>query len=73
MPVGFGGGFFDDDGNSTFDVEANAKSLDFMKRMDDADLLPKQPDAALATHLFNSNQAAMTTKVLGSYLQSPMV
>ena len=57
---GFGGGFFDDDGNSTFDVEANAKSLDFMKRMDDADLLPKQPDAALATHLFNSNQAAMT-------------
>ena len=57
---GFGGGFFDDNGNSTFDVEANAKSLDFMKRMDDADLLPKQPDAALATHLFNTNQAAMT-------------
>ena len=57
---GFGGGFFDENGNSTFESAANAKSLDFMKRMDEEDLLPKQPDAALSTHLFNSNQAAMT-------------
>ena len=57
---GFGGGFFDENGSSTFESEANAASLDFMKRMDEANLLPKQPDAALSTHLFNSNKAAMT-------------
>ena len=57
---GFGGGFFDDAGESTFESEANANSLEFMKRMDEAGLLPKEPDAALATHLFNSGQAALT-------------
>ena len=57
---GFGGGFFDKEGNSTFESPANADSLDFMKSMDTAGLLPKEPDAALSTHLFNNGQAAMT-------------
>ncbi len=57
---GFGGGFFDTSGNSTFENPANARSLDFMKSMDTAGILPKEPDAALATHLFNNQQAAMT-------------
>ena len=57
---GFDGGFFDSKGNSTFESSANAASLDFMKSMDTAGLLPKEPDAALSTHLFNNGQAAMT-------------
>ncbi len=56
---GYGGSLFDENQQSTLNDKSNAASLDFIKKMDDAELLPKEPDAALVTHLFNQGEAAL--------------
>jgi len=56
---GFGGGLFDATGRAVFDTPAMARSLAFVKRLQDDRLIPEEASGALVKSLFNEGRAAM--------------
>ena len=57
--AGFGGELFDAAGRARFDSEGMAKSLAFVKSLQDEQLIPAEASAAWVKNLFNQGQAAM--------------
>lgn len=56
---GFQGKLFDDWGRARFDTQAMAASLSYVKRLQDAHLIPQEASGALVKSLFNDARAAM--------------
>jgi arabinogalactan oligomer/maltooligosaccharide transport system permease protein len=56
---GFGGQLFDANGRSQFDTGAMAKSLTWVKSLQDRKLMPKEVSGALVKTLFNDDRTAM--------------
>jgi arabinogalactan oligomer/maltooligosaccharide transport system permease protein len=56
---GFGGTLFDATGHVTFDTPAMAKSLAFVKGLQDRGWMPQEVSAALVKSLFNERRAAI--------------
>ncbi|MEW5743140.1 MAG: extracellular solute-binding protein [Myxococcota bacterium] len=56
---GFGGKLFDDTGHVSFDTPGMAKSLAFVKGLQDRGWMPQEVSGALVKSLFNEGRAAM--------------
>ncbi len=56
---GFGGSLFDDRGRAQFDTKEMARSLAFVKGLQDRRLMPQEASGALVKSLFNDARAAM--------------
>jgi arabinogalactan oligomer / maltooligosaccharide transport system permease protein len=56
---GFGGELFAKSGRATFDTEGMARSLAFVKGLQDRRLIPEEASGALVKSLFNEGRAAM--------------
>ncbi len=56
---GFGGELFDANGRASFNTQGMAKSLAFVKGLQDARLIPQEASGALVKSLFNDGRAAM--------------
>lgn len=56
---GFGARLFDDTGRASFDTPGMAKSLAFVKSLQDRGLMPQEVSGALVKSLFNDGRAAM--------------
>ncbi len=56
---GFGGRLFDENGRAVFDTPEMARSLAFVKGLQDAGLIPEETSGALVKALFNAERAAM--------------
>ncbi len=56
---GFGGRLFDDAGRAVFDTPEMARSLAFVKELQDARLIPEEASGALVKSLFADGRAAM--------------
>ncbi|MEW6430743.1 MAG: extracellular solute-binding protein [Myxococcota bacterium] len=57
--AGFGGQLFDADGKAQFDSPAMARSLAFVKGLQDERLIPQEVSGALVKSLFNEGRAPM--------------
>ncbi len=56
---GFGGELFDANGRASFDTEGMARSLAFVRGLQDRGYLPQESSGALVKSLFNDGRAAM--------------
>jgi arabinogalactan oligomer/maltooligosaccharide transport system permease protein len=56
---GFGGQLFDENGKAKFDTDGMAKSLAFVKGLQDRRYIPQEASGALIKSLFNDGKAAM--------------
>ncbi|MBI4347008.1 MAG: extracellular solute-binding protein, partial [Elusimicrobia bacterium] len=56
---GFGGALFDETGRAVFDTPAMARSLAFVRGLQDDRLIPSEASGALVKSLFNEGRAAM--------------
>ncbi len=56
---GFGGELFNAAGRATFDTEGMARSLAFVKKLQDDRLMPQEVSGALVKSLFNDGRSAM--------------
>lgn len=56
---GFGAKLFDDTGRASFDTPGMAKSLAFVKSLQDRGFMPQEVSGALVKSLFNEGRAAM--------------
>jgi arabinogalactan oligomer/maltooligosaccharide transport system permease protein len=56
---GFGGELFDANGRASFNTQGMAKSLAFVKGLQDARFIPQEASGALVKSLFNDGRAAM--------------
>jgi arabinogalactan oligomer/maltooligosaccharide transport system permease protein len=56
---GFGGQLFGPDGRSQFNTPQMARSLSFIKQLQDARWMPQEASGALVKSLFNDNRAAL--------------
>ncbi|MFP2930818.1 extracellular solute-binding protein, partial [Pyxidicoccus sp. 3LG] len=56
---GFGGELFDTSGRASFDTPGMARSLAFIKQLQDARYMPTEVSGALVKSLFNDGRAAM--------------
>ncbi|HZI11208.1 MAG TPA: extracellular solute-binding protein [Myxococcus sp.] len=56
---GFGGELFDANGRASFDTQGMARSLAFVKKLQDARFMPSEVSGALVKSLFNDGRAAM--------------
>jgi len=56
---GFGGALFDDSGRASFDTQGMARSLAFVKGLQDKRFIPQEASGALVKSLFNDGRAAM--------------
>ncbi|MHB8877622.1 MAG: extracellular solute-binding protein, partial [Myxococcaceae bacterium] len=56
---GFGGQLFDAQGTASFDTQGMARSLAFVKGLQDAQFMPGEASGALVKSLFNDGRAAM--------------
>ena len=57
--AGFGGALFDANGRAQFDTPGMAKSLAWVKSLQDRHFMPSEVSGALVKTLFNDNRAAM--------------
>nr|WP_225937172.1 extracellular solute-binding protein [Myxococcus sp. RHSTA-1-4] len=56
---GFGGELFDASGRASFDTQGMARSLAFVKKLQDDRYIPQEASGALVKSLFNDGRAAM--------------
>jgi arabinogalactan oligomer/maltooligosaccharide transport system permease protein len=63
---GFGAKLFDDTGRASFDTPGMAKSLAFVKSLQDRGYMPQEVSGALVKSLFNEGRAAMVISGPGS-------